>query len=87
MKNIEKLLREDHPSIDDLIKCFEKIKDDGNVVVIKFDGERTDIQYTVFISFPVSLDRQIIRVDKSSLIEALKEVLTEYLSLANSSPN
>ncbi|SMC75033.1 hypothetical protein SAMN04488524_2548 [Pedobacter africanus] len=63
------------------IAYLEKIKDDGNVVVIKFDGERLDTQYTVFISFPVGLNRPMIRVDKSSLIEALRDVVKEYLSV------
>jgi len=76
--DIKNVLSRSSYSLEELIKCFEIVKENGNVAVIKFDGERTASQYTVFISFP-SNGRQIIRSDKNTLKEALEDVLRAYI--------
>ena len=76
--DIKKVLEQSSYSIEELIQCFETVKENGNVAVIKFDGERTTNQYTVFISFP-STERQIIRSERSTLKEALENVLRAYI--------
>ncbi|MCW4467912.1 hypothetical protein OGH69_02955 [Flavobacterium sp. MFBS3-15] len=76
--DIKRVLDQSSHTIEELIQCFEIVKENGNVAVIKFDGERISNQYTVFISFP-SEDRQIIRSDKKTLKEALENVLRAYI--------
>ena len=48
------------------------------MAVIKFDGERHNEQYTVFISFPQN-NREMIRADENNLKDALIKVLTKYV--------
>ena len=79
MKEIKQVLESQSASIESLLNCFEQVKNDGNVAVIKFDGERSEMQYTVFISFPQKKDEPILRADRSSLTEALKDVLKSYI--------
>jgi len=57
---------------------MELVKEKGNVVVIKFDGARTEKQYTVFITFPFG-EREIVRADEPTLKSALLKVLTAYI--------
>ncbi|MFY0255160.1 hypothetical protein ACDQ55_14525 [Chitinophaga sp. 30R24] len=67
-------------SIEDFIYCFEKIKENGDVGVIKFDGDRKDKQYTVFITFS-TIKAEMIRADESTLKEALFKVLLKYIEV------
>lgn len=76
--DVKRVLNQSSHTVEELIRCFEIVKENGNVAVIKFDGERTTNQYTVFISFP-SAERQIIRSDRSTLKEALEDVLRAYI--------
>ncbi len=78
MKFIEEIIEKQNPSLEELINCFEKIKSNGEVAVIKFDGERESNEYTVFVSFPKD-EREMIRADESDLKYALLKVLTKYL--------
>ncbi len=64
--DVKRVLDQSSCTIEELIQCLEVVKENGNVAVIKFDGERTSNQYTVFVSFP-SKDRQMIRSDKNTL--------------------
>lgn len=77
---IQNALERDQIDVIELIACLERLKEEGNVVVIKLDGERQEKQYTVFISFPVKLNLQMIRADEGSLIIALKKVLKQYMT-------
>ena len=43
MVEIKKILEKQSVSFDDLLACFEQIKENGDVAVIKFDGERVEI--------------------------------------------
>lgn len=78
MKFIKEIIEKQNPSIEELINCFEKIKLNGEVAVIKFDGERESNEYTVFVSFPKG-EREMIRADESDLKIALLKVLTKYV--------
>lgn len=79
MSFISETLKKQTHSIEELINCFEYVKKNGDIAVIKFDGERNENEYTVFISFPVSKKREMIRSDESDLKKALVEVLTKYI--------
>ena len=81
MNYIKEIISKDNPTIEELINCFNCIKQEGNVVVIKFDGERVDIGYTIFITFPKNLKQEMIRVDERELKSALYEALTKYTLL------
>lgn len=78
MKFIKEIIEKQNPSLEELISCFEKIKLNGDVAVIKFDGERESNEYTVFVSFPKG-KREMIRADESNLKVALLKVLTKYV--------
>jgi hypothetical protein len=82
MKFIKEIIEKQNPSLEELINCFEKIKLNGEVAVIKFDGERESDQYTVFISFPKG-EREMIRADESELKIALLKVLTKYVVVSH----
>ncbi|WHT39830.1 hypothetical protein QNH98_03910 [Myroides sp. mNGS23_01] len=66
MNFIKDVIEKPENSFEELIACLERIKLMGNVVVIKFDGEREKDSYTVFVSFPNG-EREMIRVDGSDL--------------------
>lgn len=59
------------------MRCFELVRQDGNVAIIKLDGEREDNFYTVFISFPNS-ENEMIRFDGGNLQDAMRNVLSKY---------
>lgn len=52
MHLIKRMIEKPEISLEELMTCFERIKLKGDVVVIKFDGERDEDAYTVFVSFP-----------------------------------
>lgn len=79
MNLIKKTLEKESPSLTELIHCFESVKGNGDVGVIKFDGERIENGYTVFISFSSSKKREMIRADEHQLERALIKVLTKYV--------
>lgn len=76
---IKEIIEKKDASYDELIGCFEKVKANGDVAVIKLDGERDKNWYTILILFP-GKKREMIRADESDLKKALKKVLTKYLS-------
>lgn len=78
MKYIEEILSLNNSSFDNLIRCLEIVKENGDVCVVKLDGGRMDNQYTVFISFSNN-KREMIRVDGSDLKEVLIDVLRLYI--------
>ncbi|MFZ6013047.1 MAG: hypothetical protein ACOYXT_22080 [Bacteroidota bacterium] len=78
MDFIKKITEKQDPSFEELIDCLEKVKENGAVAVVKFDGERDKDGYTVFISFPNS-KREMIRADENDLKKALIKVLARYL--------
>lgn len=79
MERIRKVLEKSTPSLTELINCLEIVKENGDVAVIKFDGERLEKCYTVFITFPISKNREMIRTDELHLETALIKVLTKYI--------
>ncbi|GLB49273.1 hypothetical protein [Neptunitalea lumnitzerae] len=80
MVEITKILEKQSVSFDDLLACFEQVKENGDVAVIKFDGERVENQYTVFISFPQNENKSMIRADSDDLKDALSNVLKSYVN-------
>jgi hypothetical protein len=79
MEQIRKILNQTNINIEDLINGFEIVKNNGDIAVIKFDGERLDKHYTVFISFPAHRKREMIRADENDLKLALLRVLKAYV--------
>lgn len=79
MNYIREILEKKYPSLEELISCFELVKKDGNIAIIKFDGERVENGYTIFITFPVIRKREMIRADENNLATGLVKVLTGYL--------
>lgn len=79
MDYIKRILENESLSFEDLIKCLERVKQNGDIAVVKFDGERIENSYTVFISFPQIKNKEIIRVDESDLKIALIKVLKIYI--------
>ena len=80
MLEITKILNNKNISLVDLFKCLELVKSNGDVVVIKIDGERNIDQYTVFISFP-NKDLAMIRGDSDDLKMTILTVLKKYVHL------
>lgn len=65
-------------TIEDLINCVEKVRENGDVAVFKLDGQRKDEQYTAFITCP-DFKGEMIRADESSLKDALLKILKQYI--------
>lgn len=80
MNFIKEIIEKENSSFEELIDCFEKIKVNGEVIVIKLDGEREIDNYTVFISFPNN-KREMIRADENNLKKALVKVLAKYIEV------
>lgn len=68
-------------TVGELFSCFELVKKNGDVAVIKFDGERATRQYTVFITFPASRSKEMIRADEDTIDAALLKVLKQYIKV------
>ncbi|ALR31278.1 hypothetical protein ATE47_12425 [Chryseobacterium sp. IHB B 17019] len=78
MDYIKQVLSKDY-NLEELLMCFETIKNNGDVAIIKFDGERNDDPYTLLISFPTS-KREMLRIDGNDLKEAMRNILTQYIA-------
>ena len=78
MDFIRKIVEKQDASIEELIDCFERVKSNGHVAAIKFDGERERDWYTVLVSFPGN-KRDMIRADENDLKGALVKVLAKYI--------
>ncbi|QPB83412.1 hypothetical protein CWC22_010620 [Pseudoalteromonas rubra] len=67
--------------IDAVLPLLDKIKGEGGIVIIKFDGERNSEddngQYTLMIS-GTPLAGDFIRTDSETVEEGLATVITEY---------
>jgi hypothetical protein len=66
MKEIRDIVHKDNPSLEELIRCFEIVKDNGGVAIIKFDGQRSENWYTTLISLP-SKGLDMLRADEGDL--------------------
>ncbi len=86
MIRITELLEKKNIEIQDIIACFEHVKENGDVAVIKFDGQRGENQYTTFITFSAK-NKEMIRVDDRDLKSALIKVLNKYVLISSSSPS
>lgn len=76
----------DTVTLDDLMNCFELIKDDGDIAMIKFDGPREIDHYTVVFIIQ-SLREGSVRIDDASLKSAAMKALTRYYNLKYASSN
>ena len=79
MDFIKESIKKEKPSMDELIQCFELIRQAGHIAFIKLDGEREQDWYTILVTFPDS-SREMIRNDGSDLRTALINVLTSYVA-------
>jgi len=77
-ENIRIILKENN-TIEGLINCFELIKQNKDIAIIKFDGERENDNYTIFITFSQSKNMQMIRTDCSDLKQGMNEILEKYI--------
>lgn len=71
-------------SLAELMYCMEKVKDNGDVCLIKLDGERKLNHYTVLISF-IGIKAEMIRADEATLISTLTKVLIKYIEVRSGS--
>ena len=78
-KEIAKRIQSDQITSDDLLCCIELVRQSGDVIVLKADGEREENAYTVFVTSP-SGKFEMIRCDGNNLTEATHRVLREYVS-------
>lgn len=67
-------------STEEQINILERVKDDGNIVLIKFDGERTENQVTVAIDFPPLSGKETIRLEGNDLNILLDRLIKIYKS-------
>jgi hypothetical protein len=72
----------DKITIEELLNCFEILKDAGDNGIIKFDGLRKENHYTVVITINSLRDTNI-RNDDSSLKGALVKALIRYNNTKN----
>ncbi|MCP4109673.1 MAG: hypothetical protein GY749_29835 [Desulfobacteraceae bacterium] len=67
--------------IDAVLPILEKMKDEGAVIVVKFDGQRTgegdNGPYTIVVSGQ-PLGDDFIRIDSEKLEDGLSHVIVEY---------
>ncbi|KUY30389.1 hypothetical protein ATB96_01730 [Elizabethkingia ursingii] len=79
IRKIKNILLE-NPSMTDLIDCLDLVRKNGDVVVVKFDGEREQDFYTLFITFSLTKNKSMIRIDHSNLRDAILELLKRYIN-------
>ena len=78
MEKILNILNAENIAFEDLFVCVQEIKDNGNVFILKVDGE-SNIN-TIMIMFPNS-DKEMIRYDNADLKEAMIMALKNYSQL------
>lgn len=78
MDYIKQILSKDS-NLEELLMCFEVIKDNKDVAVIKFDGERVNNSYTLMVMFS-NQSRQMLRIDSNNLKEGMQNILKEYIA-------
>lgn len=64
--------------IEDLLLDVERIKEEGNVLMIKFDGERDIEKITVVIASPDPKKQEVIRHNGDKLEVVLNNAIIEY---------
>ena len=67
-------------ALDRYIETLQGIKDEGNIVFIKLDGERKKNKITVVIDFPLPTDKETIRLDGDDLDLLLEKSINIYKS-------
>lgn len=78
MEYIKKILNKDS-NLEELLMCFEAVRQNGDIAIIKFDGLRDKDFYTLMITFSNN-ERNMLRVDNSNLKEAMKNLLNQYIN-------
>jgi hypothetical protein len=79
MKAINEIIQNADPTMDDLFTAFEAVKNNGDVVAIKLDGERKERHYTLLIMFNPDKRREMLRVDQDDLKFAMRQILKLYI--------
>lgn len=67
-------------TLERLFRYIEEIRERGDLVFIKFDGEREDDFVTIAISYPNYLGKEQIRHDGNDFKKVLLKCLNEYYS-------
>ena len=65
---------------DEILNQLNRIKDNGDLVFIKLDGEREKDHITVIISSPVHKQKEQIRLDGEDLMKLLASAVKQYFS-------
>ena len=65
-------------SIEELLTLAKGIKDKGDMVFIKLDGERENNQITIIISYPNDKGKEQIRYEGDDLNECLFKAINSY---------
>lgn len=79
MKRIADLINSDNLSLSELlVECLDGVKEQGDVMVLKADGERESGWYTVFIN-QIGKEPTMIRSDGDDLKDTILTVLKNYL--------
>ena len=71
---------EDWSGVDVVFPLLEKMREEGAVVLLKLDGERTSNPYTAAVSGPI-LAENFTRTDASTLEGAIAHVIVHYARL------
>lgn len=78
MKEIKEIIDNKLLTKDCLIRCFELVQQNGDVLVVKSDGQRTENSYTLFITFPENKAKDMLRIDCDDLQDGLYQLLNKY---------
>ena len=73
------LARSKDPSLDEVLSCAEKIKEEGNVFIIKADEQG----YSVSILYPLSTERENVEAESRVLIKACMKAVRQHFSNKN----
>ena len=60
------------------LTVLESIKNDGNTVMIKFDGERESNQISVVVGFPQKKNSEVIQYHGDDLVKLLERLIKDY---------
>lgn len=67
-------------SLEELFALVDMVKSKGDIVFIKFDGEREINPITIIISYPSTINKEQIRFEGDNLKELLFKTLQLYFA-------
>lgn len=77
ISQIKEIIEKQDPSIEELTNCFQWVKENGDVGIIKFDGPRIENRLTIFIT--IVEPHKMFRYDGDNLKAGLIKVLRLYI--------